>query len=353
MLVCFASYNKRMLTPTIVHHPGQIDFDRPGKHHYRLAFHVDSGWGYSLVPLTVINGLRQAAANSPGLAAFGGTHGNEWEGQIAVKRLCRELDPKDVRGRIILMPQLSRSACDANQRISPLDNVNMNRAFPGNPRGSISYRIADFVKSHVFPRVRVVVDLHSGGREGGFALCTSFHPVPDASQLAEITHVASLFDPPFMLIYSSQMASGLLTDEAEGEGKVAIGGEFGFGEAVSVKGVLHAYEGIRNVLRHYGMLAGEIVKIDPARPAAPRLVDARNLEDYIPCPFTGIWEPLVELGQEVQEGQLLGYLHDFSDYTAAPVEMRAHRSGVMIMMCALASCREGNTLYVIARDAFA
>ena len=339
--------------PTILHHPEQVDFDKPGKHHYRLGFHLDSGWGYSLVPLTVINGLRppRPGTAAPSLAAFGGTHGNEWEGQVTVKRLCRQFDANEICGRVILMPQLSQSACAANQRVSPLDNVNMNRAFPGNPRGTISLRIADFVKSNVFPKTRIVIDLHAGGREGGFALCTSFHPVPDAAQFAEICHAASLFDTPFMLIYSSQMASGLLTDEAEADGKIAIGGEFGFGEGVNRKGVLHAYEGIRNVMRFYGMLSGEVAKIDPFRQSAPRLVDARNLEDYVPSPRAGIWEPLVDLGEEVRVGQLIGRLHSFSNHAAEPLELHAHRAGVMIMMCGTASCEEGTTLYVIAIDA--
>jgi len=337
----------------IIHHPDQIDFDKPGKAHYRLAFHLDSGWGSSLVPITVINGYRSGKTSMelPGLAAFGGTHGNEWEGQVAVKRLCQELDPAEVSGRVILMPQLSESACAANLRISPLDGVNMNRAFPGNARGTISYRIADFVKRYVFPQVRIVVDMHAGGREGGFALCTSFHPVADLAQFAEITAVSALFDTPFMLVYSSQMASGLLTDEAEAEGKIAIGGEFGFGEGVNRKGVLHGYEGIRNVLKFYDMLPGEIIKIDPSRPSTPRLVEARNLEDYIPCPRTGIWEPLLDLGDEVKQGQLVGRSHDFSDHRAEPLELRAHQSGVLIMMCAVANCQQGVTLYVIARDA--
>jgi predicted deacylase len=337
--------------PTIVHDPDQIDFDKPGKHHYRVAFHLDSGWGYSLVPLTIINGLRSTgdASQLQGLAAFGGTHGNEWEGQVAVKQLCRTLDPAEISGRVILMPQLSQSACVANERISPLDHVNMNRAFPGNPRGTISYRIADFVRSNIFPRARVVIDLHAGGREGGFALCTSFHPVPDAAQLAEITRVASLFDTPFMLIYSSQMASGLLTDQAEAEGKIAIGGEFGFGESVNRRGVLHAFGGIQNVLRHYGMLTGEIARIDFTRPDAPMLVDARNIDDYIPCPHDGTWEPLVDLGDEVSEGQLVGRIHDFSDHVADPLELHAQRSGFMIMMCGTARCQQGTTLFVIAR----
>lgn len=341
------------MTLPIVYDLSQIDFDKPGKHHYRLAFPLDSSWGNSLVPITIINGYRKPApgVEPPGLAAFGGTHGNEWEGQVAVKHLCQQLEPEDICGRIILMPQLSESACTANQRISPLDNVNMNRAFPGNPRGSISYRIADFVKRQVFPQVRIVVDLHAGGREGGFALCTSFHPVPDPAQFQEIAAAAALFDPPFMLVYSSQMASGLLTDEAEADGKIALGGEFGHGEGVNRIGVRHAFEGIRNVLKHYGMLEGEVVKIDSQRPTAPRLVDARNLEDYFSCPKAGIWEPLVDLGDDVREGQIVGLLHDFSDHTAPALELLARRNGVLIMMRAIATCQQGETLFVIARDA--
>ena len=186
------------------------------------------------------------------MICFGGTHGNEYEGQIAVKRLCTDLDPDRMAGRVVLVPQLSESACIANSRTSPLDGVNMNRAFPGNPRGTISSRIANFVKTCIFPLGRVVIDIHAGGMEGAFPICTSFHPIPDPAQRAEIAKVSQLFDTGFVLIYSSAMASGLLTDEAEAEGKVTIGSEFGAGASTDRLGVRHAYEGTKNVLRHYG-----------------------------------------------------------------------------------------------------
>ena len=140
----------------------------------------------------------------------------------------------------------------------------MNRAFPGNPRGTISARIASFVKNVIFPLGRVVIDIHAGGKEGAFPLCASFHPIPDPAQRAEIATVSRLFDTPFAFIYASTMASGLLTDEAEAEGKITIGGEFGCGEATNRSGVRHAYEGVRNVLKHYGQLDGEVVPIRPA-----------------------------------------------------------------------------------------
>ena len=329
--------------------PAAIDFTRPGTHHYRAAFHLDGSWGYSLVPITVINGTR-ADADTPGVAVFGGTHGNEYEGQIAVKRLCRDLDASEMSGRVILMPQLSESACVAHTRTSPEDHVNMNRAFPGNPRGTLSYRIAHFVKTRVFPNARVVIDLHAGGREASFPVCTSLHPISDPAQWSETVAVATLFDTPFIYVYSRQMGSGLLTDEAEDEGRIAVGGEFGFGEGSSVRGIAHAYEGVKNVLRHYRMLPGDVMRVDAARPTPPRLVQAPHLADYVPCPVNGIWEPLVAPGADVRQGQLLGRLHDFADHTFAPLEVAAHRPGVVIALHFAAVCRRGSTLYVIAEE---
>jgi predicted deacylase len=329
--------------------PSDIDFARPGAHHYQAAFHLDGSWGYSLVPVTVINGARDDA-DTPGVAVFGGTHGNEYEGQIAVKRLCRDLDPSTITGRVILIPQLSERACAAHTRSAPDDGVNMNRAFPGNRRGTLSSRIAHFVTTRVFPEVRVVIDLHAGGREASFPICTSLHPMPHAAQWSEAVAVAALFDTPFIYVYSRQMASGLLTDEAEDAGKIAIGGEFGYGEGSNVRGIAHAYEGVRNVLRHYGMLPGEVTRIDPARPTPPRLVQAPNLADYVPSPVDGIWEPLVLPGDTVGDGQPLGRLHDFADHSSAPREIAAHRGGVVVALHFGAVCRRGATLYVIAED---
>ena len=112
------------------------------------------------------------------------------------------------------------------------------------------------------------------------------------------------------------MASGLLTDEAEAEGKITLGGEFGGGETTNRWGVRHAYEGTLNVLRHYGLLDGEIRKIRPAGAPSPQLVRADKLQAYVPCPRDGVWEPQVDLGAAVEAGDVIGRLHDFSDHGA-------------------------------------
>jgi predicted deacylase len=335
---------------TLVYHAEDIDFARPGKHHYQLAFHLDGSWGYSLLPITVINGTAAGSPKKSGVAAFGGTHGNEYEGQIAVKRLCTSLDATQMRGRVILIPQLSESACRSHTRSSPEDGVNMNRAFPGKQSGTLSYRIAHFVKTWIFPQLEVVVDLHAGGKEAVFPLCTSFHPLPNLEQYEETARVAALFDTPFIFVYTRQMASGLLVDEAEDEGLITIGGEFGYGEMTSVRGVTHAFHGMLNVLRHYGLLDGKVEKVDTGRSAPPRLVTAADLKDYVPSPCDAVWEPAVTPGAEVEAGQVMGRLHQFEDHASEPRTVIAHKSGIVIAMYAAAVCRKGMTLYVIGEE---
>jgi predicted deacylase len=340
------------LTSTLVHDLSSIDFAYPGVRHYRLAFHLDSSWGYSLVPMTVINGSRPypGEGEPPSVVVFGGTHGNEYEGQVGVARLAIDLDPEQVSGRIILIPQLSESACRAGTRISPEDGVNMNRAFPGDPHGTLSSRIANFVTTQVFPQVKVVLDLHAGGNEAVYPRCMSFHPLADAAQRAEIATVATLFDTPFVFIYSSEMASGLLTDEAEAMGKVTLGGELGSGEAVSPLGTRHVHVGVQNVLRHYQLLDGAVERIEPERATPPRFVQAPSLDDYRPCPRTGLWEPVLLPGADVRAGDLIGRLHDLEEYPSPALEIRAHRDGVLIASYRGARCTRGLTLFVIAED---
>ncbi|MCC7162412.1 MAG: succinylglutamate desuccinylase/aspartoacylase family protein [Anaerolineae bacterium] len=331
----------------IIYNPAEIDFDKPGKSLYEVAFHYDGEWGYAMVPLAVINGT--AGPLKKNIVAFGGTHGNEYEGQVAVWKLMHELDPNEISGRVILLPRLNQPACVAGRRDSPKDNGNMNRAFPGNPHGSITFRIADFVNTRIFPLVDVVLDIHAAGRGVKFAICTSFHLIKDPTQYAEIKTVASLFDTLFVMIYSQEMARGLLTDQAEALGKVTIGGEFGHSGGVHPIGVRHAYRGIKNVLKHYGVLPGEIERVDPARPHPPRLVSAIHLDEYIPAPITGYFEPLYPVGVETQKGQLLGYLYDFEEIDRAPIPITASVDGYLLMQPFQAPIRKGETAIVIGQ----
>src|SRR3954447_20914266 len=160
-----------------------VDLDLPGRRDYLVALPHDSIWGDHLIPMTVLVG--PAAQPGRGLVAFGGTHGDEYDGPIALAHLRREIDLGDVLGRIILVPVLNRPAFAAGARSSVLDDrVNLNRAFVAaaglDPSLSgITHRIAGFVRTVIFPMVDVVIDLHAGGEVAEFALNASYHPIDD------------------------------------------------------------------------------------------------------------------------------------------------------------------------------
>ena len=91
------------------------------------------------------------------LAVLGGVHGDEYEGQVGLCKMIRTLEPKDVRGRVIAVPGINLPAALAGARVSPIDNVNFNRAFPGDPNGTPTYAIAHYVNSVLFPMADQVI----------------------------------------------------------------------------------------------------------------------------------------------------------------------------------------------------
>ena len=137
-----------------------IDFQKPGKQQGFMQVpysHNLSGWANVMIPITTVaNGI------GPTVLILGGNHGDEYQGQIAAMKIARELTPDMVTGRIILIPSLNFPAARAATRLSPLDGMNMNRAFPGDPEGSATSQIAHFLTNVLFPLSDVVIDIHSG-----------------------------------------------------------------------------------------------------------------------------------------------------------------------------------------------
>src|SRR5438132_5694692 len=111
-----------------------VDFEQPGKQFGHLCVPYSynlGGWANLLVPVTVVASGRGKTA-----LVLAGNHGDEYPGQVALLKLCRELEPDHVAGRVILIPALNLPAAKAATRLSPLDAKNMNRAFPGKADGA-------------------------------------------------------------------------------------------------------------------------------------------------------------------------------------------------------------------------
>ena len=63
-----------------------------------------------------------------------GTHGDEYEGQVVISRLAQSLETEAIAGRLILFPMANYPAAKAGLRTSPIDELNLNRVYPGDPK---------------------------------------------------------------------------------------------------------------------------------------------------------------------------------------------------------------------------
>ncbi|MDR7225273.1 succinylglutamate desuccinylase/aspartoacylase family protein, partial [Aminobacter aminovorans] len=134
-----------------------LGFDRDGKQHdwLRLPFSTDrSAYGVIPIPITCIRN-----GEGPTALLIAGNHGDEYEGQVALSKLARQLDPLDIRGRILILPALNYPAVVAGRRLSPLDRGNLNRLFPGEANGTPTQMIAHYVSSVLLSMADIVIDL--------------------------------------------------------------------------------------------------------------------------------------------------------------------------------------------------
>jgi len=332
--------------------PDQIDLDSSGRRDYWVALEHDSIWGDHLIPLTVMVGPEAVA--DKGLVAFGSNHGNEYEGPVALKKLLGEIELENVRGRIILVPVLNPPAFHAGTRESGADGVNLNRAFVDEAGttpalSGITYRIAQFVRQHIWPRVHVVIDLHSGGDVARFSPCASFHPLADPKQTEVIEDTARWFGTPLIMVYQNQ-TPGLLPSEAERLGKITVGTELGWGRAVLAEGVKYARQGVLAAGIHHGQLQGEIQPIDHHKDGSQRKVAIVERACFVCAPFEGHYEPLVECGAEVRIGDTVGLLHDFDHIDDAAWPAQAAIDGVVVAQAWAAPIQRGQHIVVVGHE---
>src|SRR5690349_14138641 len=92
-----------------------------------------------------------------------GIHAAEYTGTLAALKLGQRLDPKNVKGAIVIIPLLNRPGFfERSVYVNPEDGENLNRAFPGKADGKWSERFAHHLLNDIVVKADRAMDLHAG-----------------------------------------------------------------------------------------------------------------------------------------------------------------------------------------------
>jgi hypothetical protein len=320
-----------------------LDFNRDGKQvtYLRLPYSSNvSAYGWIGIPIAQIkNGA------GPTLMFMAGNHGDEFEGQITLAKLIRRLDPKEVQGRVIVLPMANFPAAMAGYRTSSIDAGNLNRSFPGDPNGTLTQMIAHYIEAVLMPMCTAFVDMHSGGR--------TLHYIPsalmakDASGEPDPKLLAALlaFGAPiaYMVNFGENRTSSAA---ARRQGVLAIGTELGGTGQVSPETLKVAEEGVQNMLEHFGL-----VQPKPGRTKRQsRLMHVGGFDYYVHAPTRGWFEPSFDLGDTVKVGQAAGLIQFLDEPLREPVLVPFPHDGVVICRRPHVQVERGDCIAHLATD---
>ena len=256
------------------------------------------------------------AGAKPGAVLFvnAGVHGGEYPAIEAVIRLGKTLDPKKISGTLILMPVLNLPAFRARTPfVCPIDNVNPNRVFPGDPAGSYSEQMTHALINEFVVHADAYIDLHGGDIPEAlvpFVICRAGN-----DEVAEKSKaIAMAFGLPYVLTVSKpvQAAKGQSSYAAAAEkGTPAILAEAGGVGQMQEEAVALLVNGVVNVMRHLGMMEEAQPQLDPF-PGKGEEGSAKILTkfEWLYTKHAGMWYPEVAPGDAVKEGEQIGTVAD-------------------------------------------
>jgi uncharacterized protein len=229
-----------------------------------------------------------------------GVHGDEISSVHTIQTIIRELDPAEMSGTVIAVPDVSRPALEGMARRWPnsgmgIDLIDMNRQWPGNENGaSAPTRHAGLLFNKLFrPNADYAIDFHTAAT--GID-ATAFHLA--RMDLPEVRAMAELY--PINQIFDNHAYPTLLANAFIDVGIPAFTPEVGAPRILDHPMVQLFVEGTMNVLKHHGVIAGQI-----GRTGHDTHVFVAKNGHTVVATHGGFVELLVKLNNDVAVGQKL------------------------------------------------
>lgn len=246
-------------------------------------------------------GIVNSGHPGPRVVISAGIHGSEYPGIEAANRLWRKLQPESIRGVVVFFPLVNLPGFEAAEaNVNPLDNLNLNRIFPGDPKGSPSMVMANRLVEEVSRVAEYVIDLHGGDITEWLDPFAIYFKSGNDEVDRVSARLSELYDAPHVWITSAKFGyPGTFSGALARLGIPSVVCEAGFLGTYREEEIGQHVRGVTNILKGIGTLAG-----DPEQQHAdgPRLFE----ENFtVATTRGGIMHPKVFPSEAIRAGQLL------------------------------------------------
>jgi predicted deacylase len=226
-----------------------------------------------------------------------GVHGDEISPVHMIHTVMTQLDPAQMSGTVLAVPDVSRPALEGMARRWPnsgrgIDLIDINREWPGNENGASapSRHAALLFNKLLRPNADYALDFHTGTT--GMDV-TAFNlarmELPAVRAMAELFPIDQIFDNP---AYPTLLANAFID-----VGIPALTPEIGAARILDLGMIPLFVEGTMNVLKHHGIIAGAM-----GRTGKDTNIFIANSGHTILATHGGFVEFLVKLNDKVKVG---------------------------------------------------
>ena len=309
-----------------------IDLDKNGAQvGYLKLIHSDDQYSCSTIPVPIVS---MKNGDGPTVLVSAGVHGDEYAGIAAIRHFLSTQKMEFIKGQLIIMPMTNYPAFCAVSRVSPLDNLNLNRIFPGDPNGTPTEQIASFVDQKILPRVNFVLDFHTGASKSDWLPCTFIYGIKNELMQAKVDAV-SCFGTKYSMVIDGGGSPGSLLSACEKHGVPSISTEIRGGATLTSEAFHIALDGLYRVLKLRGIL--EEIPVE-SHNAGTSFMAFQKIESLM-APIDGMLVPEYKLGEIVKEGELAGRIYPIDDLTRMPADIRYDCEG-LISMCSTSTLKK-------------
>lgn len=243
------------------------------------------------LPVTVVNGCR----GGPRLWLSAAIHGDEINGVEVIRRVLAQVNPQELSGSLIAVPIVNVFGFIEQSRYLP-DRRDLNRSFPGSARGSLAARLAHLFMQEIVSQSHYGIDLHTASHHR-----INLPQIRADLKNPETYRCAKAFGTS--LIIQAATRDGSLRQAAAQQGIPVLLYEAGEALRFDPDAIQVGVDGIIRVMAVLGMR-----KLRRLRPVKAPLEVAETR--WIRATHSGILHMDVQIGQQVQKKQRLGFIAD-------------------------------------------